>query len=153
MISVFVLYFSGSRWLGQLWKFNWLKRYQNQIEAIDSLSFKKLSYVLFWSGLRYFIFILQYGILFSLSGEFPAPALMVMSVSMLFLWLSIVPTFSIAELGIRWQFADWLFTPVSGNYPLILLVIALIWFINFIIPAVIGSFVLIFIKPFASSAK
>jgi hypothetical protein len=99
------------------------------------------------------IFILQYGVLFSLSGELPHPLTLTIATSMLFLWLSIVPTFSIAELGIRWQFAYWLFTPVSMNYPLILLVVALVWFINFILPAMIGSFILFFFKPFSTSAK
>lgn len=153
MLFVLVLYFSGSRWLGQLWKIHWLKRYQTQIEAIDSLSLKKLWHVLCWSASRYLIFILQYGILFGLSGEFPEPVMMATSASMLFLWLSIVPTFSIAELGLRWQFAYWLFTPVSENYPLILFVVALVWCINFILPAIIGSFILFFIKPFTESAK
>lgn len=153
VLGVLFLYFSGSRWLGQLWKLKWLNRYREQIEVIDSLSLSVLIYVLCWSGLRYLIFILQYGVLFSLSGELPHPLSLAMATSMLFLWLSIVPTFSIAELGIRWQFAYWLFTPVSMNYPLILLVVALVWFINFILPAMIGSFILFFFKPFGRSAK
>lgn len=153
MLFVLFLYFSGSRWLGQLWRLKWLNRYREQIEAIDSLSSKTLVYVLCWSALRYLIFILQYGVLFSLSGQLPEMLTLAMAASMLFLWLSIVPTFSIAELGIRWQFAYWLFTPVSMNYPLILLVVALVWFINFILPAIIGSFILFFFKPFSEATK
>jgi len=148
-----LLFFTGSRWMGKLMKIHLLSRYSSQIGMIDSLTMQTLVVILFWSFCRYVLFIVQYGVLLTVSGEMPDVLTLSWSVAMMFLWLAIVPTLALAELGIRWQFAYWLFTPVSVNYPVILFVVTAIWVINFILPAVIGSIIVFFYKPFGVSAK
>jgi hypothetical protein len=148
-----LLFFTGSRWMGKLMKVRMLSRYSSQISMIDSLSIQTLLVILFWSVCRYMLFIAQYGILFTVSGEMPDVFTLSWSVAMMFLWLAIVPTLAVAELGVRWRFAYWLFTPVLVNYPVILFVVTAIWVINFILPAVIGSVIVFFYKPFGVSAK
>ncbi len=147
------LFFTGSRWMGKLMKIRMLSRYSSQIGIIDSLSLQTLTVILVLSLCRYVLFIAQYAILLTVSGEMPNLLALSLSVAMMFLWLAIVPTLSVAELGIRWQFAYWLFTPVLVNYPVILFAVTAVWVINFILPAVIGSIILFFYKPFAVSAK
>ena len=150
---VCLLFFTGSRWMGKLMQVRMLSRYSSQIGIIDSLSMQTLVVILFWSVCRYVLFIAQYGILLTVSGEMPDPLVLSWSVAMMFLWLAIVPTLAVAELGIRWQFAYWLFTPVLVNYPVILFVVTAVWVINFILPAVIGSIIVFFYKPFGVSTK
>ncbi len=146
-------FFTGSRWIGKLMQIRMLSRYSSQIGIIDSLSLQTLTVILVLSVCRYMLFIAQYGILLTVSGELPNLLALSLSVAMMFLWLAIVPTLSVAELGIRWQFAYWLFTPVLVNYPVILFAVTAVWVINFMLPAVIGSIILFFYKPFAVSAK
>ena len=152
-VLICLLFFTGSRWMGKLMQIRMLSRYSSQIGIIDSLSLQTLTLILILSVSRYVLFIAQYGILLTVSGEMPNMLALSLSVAMMFLWLAIVPTLSVAELGIRWQFAYWLFTPVLVNYPVILFAVTAVWVINFILPAVIGSIILFFYKPFAVSAK
>lgn len=148
-----IVFFSGSRWLGRLKDLRFLSGYRNQIGTIDSLSRHTLLEILFWSVCRYLLFIVQYGILFALSGDFPDPIHVFLCVSMFFLWLAVIPTLALAELGIRWQLAYWLFAPLLVSYPVILFAVTTVWTINFVLPAGIGALILLFYKPFVPTVK
>jgi hypothetical protein len=66
-------------------------------------------------------------------------------VTVLFWLLAIIPSFAIAELGIRGTLAKTLFA-YSSNLVGILAVTFGIWFINLFIPALIGSLLILGIK-------
>ncbi len=69
-------------------------------------------------------------------------------ISILFLVLAIVPSFAIADLGIRGKFSTELLTLYSANTIGIIGTTFGIWFINLFIPALAGSILILGIKIF-----
>ena len=69
-------------------------------------------------------------------------------ISILFLVLAIVPSFAIADLGIRGKFSTELLSIYSVNTVGILGTTFGIWFINLFIPALAGSVFILGIKIF-----
>ena len=69
-------------------------------------------------------------------------------ISILFLVLAIVPSFAIADLGIRGKFSTELLRIYSVNTVGILGTTFGIWFINLFIPALAGSIFILGIKIF-----
>ena len=69
-------------------------------------------------------------------------------ITLLFWVLAIVPSFAIADLGIRGKFAVALFTLFSNNVVGIIGTTFGIWFINLFMPAIVGSLLILGIKIF-----
>jgi hypothetical protein len=64
---------------------------------------------------------------------------MCISISVLLFMLSIVPTISLVELGLRWQLSILLFAPLTSNVTALTMGVTLIWLLNMILPAGIGA--------------
>lgn len=101
-----------------------------------SLTFKLK--ILGLSLLRYFIFTLQYYLLFKLFQ--PVLSFNILSlISVTFLLTTIIPSFFFGKLFVRESVAVFVFTMGQFNTTLILLIAFLLWMINLAIPAIIGS--------------
>ena len=70
------------------------------------------------------------------------------SIALIFLVMAIVPGFAIADVGIRGAVALSIVTVFSANSVAILAGTAGIWLLNLVIPALIGSLLLLTIKLF-----
>ena len=70
------------------------------------------------------------------------------AVSVIFLVLAIIPTFAIAELGIRGKVSLKLLELFSTNSLGITVATASIWLINLVVPAVAGSLLIVSVKIF-----
>lgn len=116
--------------------------------VLKEMSSSMLVYVGGLSLLRYLIFALQYILLLqAMQVDIPAWQAFWL-VGLMFLVLSIVPTIAFAELGIRGQLSLLLFGMYSSNRFGIVAASVGIWFINLMIPAVIGSVLILRIKIF-----
>jgi hypothetical protein len=69
----------------------------------------------------------------------------------MFLIIAIVPTISLAELGIRSQISLYVFGLFCSDNLGILLVSGIIWLINIILPAIAGSLILLSVKLFGKN--
>jgi len=69
-------------------------------------------------------------------------------VSVIFLVLAIIPTFAIAELGLRGKVSLKLLELFSANSLGISIATATIWLINLVVPAIAGSLLIVSIKIF-----
>lgn len=133
------IYFNASvffRWVSQI---KFLQRWQDQLSQLSVLTSSVLLQVLFWSFFRYAIFLLQYWLMFKAIGvevEFKQTA---MAISTVLLVLSIVPTVSLVELGLRWQISILAFAPFTANVFGLTMGVTLIWLLNMIVPAAIGA--------------
>jgi hypothetical protein len=67
-------------------------------------------------------------------------------VSIMIYGLIIMPTISFIELGLRWEFSFVLFSAYTSNLLGITICAGIIWVLNIVIPAIIGSIWLMF-KP------
>ena len=139
-LVILLVYFSSSWIMQKLGHWKLLKVFSAHLMVLSRTSAKRLGWVLILSSIRYAIFIVQYLIVFRFMGLSNELMTLAASVCVMLLWLSIVPTFSFMEMGVRWQFALLLF-PTIGSPPLAIpIAVTIIWLANFIIPAFLGAF-------------
>jgi uncharacterized membrane protein YbhN (UPF0104 family) len=144
-----LLYFRLSwlvRWIEKIPK---IDRFIGWIRVLDDFNATILIRILSLSIVRYAVFIGQYYLLFS---AFIVPLDMAQvfgSVSVVFLVLSIVPTITIIfELSLRWSTSIEVVQIFSINTAGILATSLAIWIINLVIPALVGSLLILGIKIF-----
>ncbi|HEY4934953.1 MAG TPA: lysylphosphatidylglycerol synthase domain-containing protein [Puia sp.] len=130
---------------------NWLKKNKKSFSIPQNFSFPILITILIISLIRYLVFVLQYFLLFSLFG-IPLMGMQVFTgVSVMFVLMAIVPTLTfLTDLGFRWAAGIQIFQVFTSNTAGILAVSLGIWLINLIIPALVGSLLILRIKLFRS---
>jgi uncharacterized membrane protein YbhN (UPF0104 family) len=129
----------------------WLKRNNKSYFVPDDFSFKIMLRILGLSFARYGVFIIQYYLLFSFF-ETPLSIIQVFTgVSVMFVLMAIVPTLTIlTDIGFRWTAGIAVFQIFTADLAGILAVSLVIWLVNLIIPALIGSLLILRIKLFDS---
>ncbi len=101
------------------------------------------------SALRYFVFVIQYILLLQLF-EVTIPAWQAFwLISVLYVVLAVLPTITLAELGIRGEVSLVLFTMVSANKLGIVWAATAVWAVNLVLPALAGSLLFLGIKIFS----
>lgn len=123
-------------------RFAWL------IEAIEQFNATLLLKLLSLSLLRFLIFIIQYYLLFRLFGVEVLWWQGFWAVSICFLILAIIPSIALADLGLRGQVSLKLLGLFSANVLGISFATVTIWFINLVIPSIIGSLLIVSLKIF-----
>jgi Lysylphosphatidylglycerol synthase TM region len=130
----------------------WLERKQKKFSMPLNFNLGVLAAIFSLSVLRYTVFIIQYYLLFSLFGITMNGMEVFTGVSVMFVLLAIVPTLTfLTDLGIRWLAGIQIFQIFTANTAGIVAASLGIWFINLIIPALIGSLLILRIKLFASN--
>jgi di/tricarboxylate transporter len=147
LVVVMFCYFRLSvitRWAERLpgiRKFAWLLKELEHFNATLMLQLLSLS------ALRFFVFIIQYYLLFRLFKVDISLWQGFWTVSVSFLVMAIIPTIAlITDLGLRGQVSLKLVSLFSNNYLGIGLTSVSIWFINLVIPALAGSILIFSIK-------
>jgi len=123
-------------------RYSWLVGSLKDIDA--TLLLKLLSL----SAIRYIVFVVQYFLLFRLFEVNAGWWECFWAVSVIFLVLAIIPTFAIAELGLRGNVSLKLIGLFSTNSLGISLTTATIWIINLVLPAIAGSLLILSVKIF-----
>lgn len=146
LMAVLLFYFRLS------WLIKWVdrlpgsKKFSYLIEALENFHAWLLLRLLFLSALRYLVFIVQYYFLFSMFGVEITWMQACWAVSISFLVLAVIPTFAIAELGLRGEVSLKLIGLFSANHLGILVSTVTIWLVNLVIPAVAGSLFILGIR-------
>jgi hypothetical protein len=128
----------------------WIKnsQYLYLIESLRTFNVQLLVRLWLLSFLRYLVFLVQYFLLFSLF-DINLPAIIVWSVvSVLFLILAIVPSIALVEVGLRGEISLRLMAMFTSNGLGVGLTTVTIWFINLVLPAIVGSVLFLGIKVF-----
>lgn len=123
-------------------------RYLYLIESLRTFNVQLLWHILLLSFLRYLVFLLQYFLMFSLFNVDLPFAIVWSVVSILFLVLAVVPTIALVEVGLRGEISLRLMGMFTGNSLGISLTSVTIWFINLVLPALVGSILILGIKVF-----
>ena len=132
LIFALVVYFHKVTFSGILKSFNFLQIEMEVKKKLLALSF-----------LRYSVYLMQYTwAAHILNIPIPYIALWV-GLAVMFLSLSIVPTISITELVIRGQLILLLLSPWYHNSLMLICLSTIIWAVNFLLPAIIGAFLLL----------
>jgi hypothetical protein len=132
LIAALFVYFHPGEFKGWLNKIN-----QLQIENKLKLNLLGLSF------LKYMIFILQYTWAVKMLNIPITPIDLWIALGVLFLFLSIIPSISLTDLVIRGQIIVVLLEPYYNNSLMLICLSTIIWAVNFLLPAIIGAFLLI----------
>jgi len=131
-------------------KMHWKKIF-TQVRVLKDVKLTILFNILSLSFARYIVFILQYYLLFTLFGVAITWGQTFAGISIMFLLIAVVPTFTfLTDLGLRWEAGLQIIKLFNSNTTGIFAVTLGIWLINLIIPALIGSLLILRIKLFRS---
>jgi hypothetical protein len=148
IIVLTVIYFRIS-FIERLFE-RWIKNksYIYLIESLRSFNVQLLFRLLLLSFLRYLVFLIQYYLLFSLFDIELSVIIILSVVSVLFLILAVVPSIALVEIGLRAEVSLQLMGMFTTNMLGVSLASASIWFINLVLPAIVGSILFLSIKVF-----
>jgi hypothetical protein len=148
VVVLLIIYFELS-WLTKLLdRLPFVHRYSYLIEKLEDLHWGELTRILSLSTTRYVVFVVQFILLlqvFEVEIPFWESAGLI---SVFFLVLAVVPTISSIELSLRGLAAVELFGILSNNEIGMIYTVGGLWFINLIIPALIGSLFIFGLKLF-----
>jgi hypothetical protein len=126
-----------------------IERFVRYIRVLDSFNATILLRILSLSVARYLVFIGQYYLLFAVFDVSLNLGQVFASIGVVFLVLAVVPTIAvITELGVRWKASIELVQFFSTNTWGVLATSLSIWIINLVIPALIGSLLILGIRIF-----
>jgi hypothetical protein len=152
---VLVLFFLVLLYFRLTWIVKWLKkipksnRFLQHLAVIETIPVTILLRVLLLSGVRYIVFVIQYILLLQLFDVQVGWWQAFWLITVLYVVLAIIPTITLAEIGIRGQAGLVLFTMVSTNKLGIVGATTAIWMMNLVIPALAGSLLFLGIKIFS----
>ena len=154
VLSVLLLFYFRLSWL-----IKWVdrlpgsNRFAYLINALEDFNAGLLIKLLLLSFLRFLVFIVQYYLLFRLFAVDISLWQCLWSVSITFFVLAVIPSFAIADIGLRGEVAIKLIGLFSINQLGILFTTITIWFVNLIVPAIIGSLLILGIKKLYKSKE
>ena len=131
------------------WLIRWLdripgmKRFTYLVEALENFHPGLLLRLLLLSLLRFGVFILQYWLCFQLFDVQLNVSQTLWTISVAFLVMAVIPTIAIAELAQRGKVVIAITGIYSANELGMTFATAGIWFINLIVPAIIGSLLIL----------
>jgi hypothetical protein len=139
VVFFMLLYFKAGLIFNWILSLRMLGKFRDQLGALSTIPNNILFKVLLLSSLRFVFFILQYWLLFTLTHTGIGFHDTFVGISIMLLWLAIVPTFSILELGLRWEFALLLMGSMTENALGIAVSVTAVWLINLMLPAAVGA--------------
>lgn len=146
-IGVFLLlYFKIARVAKVFQDISFVRKHRFFVEALTEFDKRVLWAVMSVSLVRYCVFLLQYLLMFYLFGVHISLTAAISGICVMFLLMAIVPTIPIAELGVRAEISLRVFGLLSSNIVGILSTSILVWMINLVVPAIIGSLFVVSVK-------
>tara|TARA_B110000196_G_scaffold256854_1_gene227138 strand:+ start:946 stop:1923 length:978 start_codon:yes stop_codon:yes gene_type:complete len=138
-ILLVTLFLNASVFSVVLSKFNFLKKFAKYNDVFTFYNFSELLEVLLYSVARYIVFTTQFFILLQVfEVHISYIDAVILTTTMLFV-LSVIPTIAITEIGVRGSVALFLFGLLSANTVGILSATFVMWVINLLLPALIGT--------------
>ena len=120
-----------------------LRRYDDRWRALQAQPRSRSLTVLAMSAMRYAVFIGQGMLAFaSFAPEMDAMAVL-LGLPVVYLLATLVPTMLLTDLGVRGSVAVLIFTALGGVASHVLLAMSMVWTINVLLPALVGSLVLL----------
>ncbi len=148
ILLVGLLYFNVALFIQWMGKVPYIRKYQFFIEKMETFHYKDLTRILLLSLLRYVVFVVQYVLMLKIFGVDASWPILLCLVSVLFMLMAMIPTIALAELGIRGKLSLELFGLVTTQQLSILAASAGIWIVNLIVPAIIGTVLLLGLRLF-----
>jgi len=152
--ALLILTYFRLSWLTNLAeKIPFVNRYKYFIEGLETFHWKELTRILNLSCIRFVVFVVQYIIVLHMLDVKINIIDAICTTCVLFLLLAILPTIPFADVGIRGEAGRQLFGLLTPDAFGTIVTIAVIWFVNLIIPSAVGSLFLLSIKLFKRADK
>jgi uncharacterized membrane protein YbhN (UPF0104 family) len=150
----FILFYFNIRWLENLLSnIGFLKRFKRFFSVLSRYHQKELVKVMLYSLARFAVFTTQYLLIIHLliaDIPFYQSALMVF---ILFFIQSALPSLDLLDIGVRSLTATYFFGYITHQEIAIMAATALIWLVNLIIPAILGSYFVFKLNFFGNSNR
>lgn len=114
-------------------------KYRSYIEVIGQYPKKELNKLITLSVLRYLVFSFQYYLILQLFGINAGITILFALIALTFFVTSAIPTFALTEIAVRGATAAFFFGTISNDTAGIIAASMLLWIINLVIPALLGS--------------
>lgn len=145
-IILLLLYLRIGNLVKYLQQINFLKTFVVHLLTLNTFSRKELLRILFLSFFRYLVFILQFILLlYTMQVHIPIVPCFAL-LTLFYLVMALAPTIGFMELPIRAAASLQLLQAYSNNVVGIQVAALGIWLINLVIPAIVGSLLLLSIK-------
>lgn len=126
-------------------KFSLLKKFFPLLS--DSISHSLKLELLLWSLLRYFVFILQFYLVFLIFKPYQVLNMFFVShVAVYFLLTSVIPMVSVMEVAIRALIGVFSFRDLNISDVNISIITTLIWMVNLAVPSIVGFLIWLYFK-------
>jgi MFS family permease len=146
-ILLAIFYFRLGWMVRALEKISFIEKYVRYVKVLDQFNTTILTRILLLSVARYIVFLVQYYFLFDVFGVNVDWWQSFWVISVMFIVLAIAPTVAfLTDLGIRAKASIELVQFFSNNIVGILATTLTIWLINLVIPALIGSLLILGIR-------
>lgn len=146
--AVLLLFYLRIGWLVRMMeKINALNKVVQHIKVLDEFDARQLLQVMFLSFIRYLVFVMQFLLLLRLMQVDIVPWQCFWLISVFYLVMAVAPTIGFLELPVRAKAGIQIFG-FAGNTIGIGAASLGIWFINLVLPAVIGSLLILGVKIF-----
>lgn len=148
----FIVFFFNIKWLNAiLLSMKFTRKYKKFYSILARYKKVELLKILGFCFARYVVFSTQYFVMFNLFIPSIHFLDVIMLVSILFFIQSSLPSLDILDIGIRSITAVFFFKYVTTDHVAVVAVIASIWLINIIIPAILGSYFIFKLNFFGSN--
>lgn len=152
--SVFMVLYFNVRWVNTLVsRIGFMRKLHRFFEVLNRYDRRELLTVFGYSLTRFVIFTSQYAILMLvLLPEIPFFPMLWM-IFILFFVQSTLPSLDLFDFGIRSVTASYLYSYIIDQDIAIMAIVSCIWFVNLILPAIIGSVFVLKINFFGHSTR
>ena len=141
--SILLLLYFNLQWVVQwLTKLKWVQKHLSSIELLNQYNTLDLLEILFYSVLKYFIFILQFVLIINAFGIDIQLIAGIICASSVFFIKTMLPVPATVELAARGSIAIFFFSVFTENHIGILVASIILWVINLALPSIVGSFII-----------
>jgi hypothetical protein len=138
-----LVYFKLSLVVKMLERIPFVQKYRFFLAAVEEIALPVLLKTLALSALRYAVFLVQYILVMDAFGLPLTISLHCCLLSVMFLVLAVIPSFVLAEVGIRGKISTFIYGTVGGSVLTVFSAGFFIWLLNLILPAVAGGLLLL----------
>jgi hypothetical protein len=152
MAIMLTLYFN-IKWL--VWLLNrvkFLRKFHRFFDIMGKYSFDELLKIMWFCLARFFVFTFQYYLIIHLLIPDMGLLPMILTLYVFFFIQSAMPSQDIVDIGVRSFTADMLFGYLSNQHIAIVVSVSLIYIVNIVIPAILGSVFVLNLKFFDRTA-
>ncbi len=145
-VLTLIVYLNLNRIGDNLNRFSYFKKHKNLLSIYELYKISDLSKIFLIAFFRYCIYCLQYILLIYLFVPKVEITAILTIVPVLFMAQSIIPSFALTDLGIRGTLAIYFFSYITNQQMAVISAAFFLWFINIIIPSIVGCIFILKLK-------